>query len=88
VGNLEGKKPVGTSRRSWVNIIKVDLTEIEFGYIGRTDLAQDRDWWSVLVNIVINISVPYNVGKFLSSSITDDFSARFRSMKLVSLLNS
>jgi hypothetical protein len=37
-------------------------------------LAQDRDQWSTLVNMVMNLRVPYNVGKFLSSSAIDSFS--------------
>jgi hypothetical protein len=30
-------------------------------------LAQDRDQWMTLVNTVMNLQVPENVGKFLSS---------------------
>jgi hypothetical protein len=30
-------------------------------------LAQDRDLWESLVNTVMNLWVPLNVGKFLSS---------------------
>jgi hypothetical protein len=31
------------------------------------DMAQERDQWRALVNTVMNIRVPYNVRKFLSS---------------------
>jgi hypothetical protein len=30
-------------------------------------LAQHRDQCTVLVNMVLNFQIPYNVGKFLSS---------------------
>jgi hypothetical protein len=32
----------------------------------RIDLAQDRDQWRALVDMIMNHQVPYNVGKFLS----------------------
>jgi hypothetical protein len=43
----------------------MDLREIGWGAIGFTDLAQDRDQWRALVNMIMNLRVPQNVGKFL-----------------------
>jgi hypothetical protein len=40
------------------------------------DVAQDRDHWRFLVNTAMNLRVPYNVGKFLSSCTTGGFSRR------------
>jgi hypothetical protein len=58
VGKPEGKRPLGTPRRRWVDTIKMDLREI--GWDGRDwiELAQDRDQWKVLVNTVKNLWVP------------------------------
>jgi hypothetical protein len=38
--------------------IKKDLRGIEWGGGDRIDIAQDRDQWRALVNMVINLRVP------------------------------
>jgi hypothetical protein len=45
----------------------MDLREIGWGGMDWIDLAQERDQWRALVNTVMNLLVPQNVGKFLSS---------------------
>jgi hypothetical protein len=55
VGTPGGKRPLGRPRRRWVDNIKMDLREIEWGGMDWIDLAQDRDQWSPFVNTVINI---------------------------------
>jgi hypothetical protein len=57
VGKPEGKTPLGRPRRRWVNNIKMDLREIGWGGMGCINLAQDRDKWRALVNMVINFRV-------------------------------
>jgi hypothetical protein len=57
-----------------VDNIKMDLREIEWDGMGWIDLAQDRDQWKALVNTVMNLRVPLNAGKFLSSCTNSSFS--------------
>jgi hypothetical protein len=76
VGMPEGKRPLGRLRRRWFGNVKTDLREIEWGGMDWIDLAQDRDQWRAFVNAVMNLRVPQNVGKFLSSCTGGDFSRR------------
>jgi hypothetical protein len=57
VGKPEGKRPLGRSRRRWVDIIK-DLREIGWDDIDWIVLAQDRDQWGALVSMVMDLRVP------------------------------
>jgi hypothetical protein len=43
VGMLEGKRPLGSPRPKWVDNIKMDLREIEWGGMDWIDPAQNRD---------------------------------------------
>jgi hypothetical protein len=56
----------------------MDLREIGWGGMDWIDLARDINQWRALVNTVINLRVPQNFGKFLSSCATVDFSRRTR----------
>jgi hypothetical protein len=52
------KRPLGIPRRRWVDNIKIDLREIGWDGVDSIDMAQDRDWWRALVNMVLNFRVP------------------------------
>jgi hypothetical protein len=58
VGRPEGRRPLGSPRRRWVNNIKIGLREVEWGDMDSIDLAQDRDQWRDFVNTVMNLRVP------------------------------
>jgi len=58
VGNLEEKRPIGRTRRRWVDNIKMDLQEVGCGGKDWIELAQDKDRWRALVNAVMNFRVP------------------------------
>ena len=58
VGKPEGKSPHRRSRRRWEDNIKMDLQEVGCGGMDCIELAQDRDRWWVLVNVVMKLWVP------------------------------
>jgi hypothetical protein len=58
VGKPEGKRPLGRPRSRWMGKIKIDFRETERDGMHWIDLAQDRDKWRALVNMVMNIQFP------------------------------
>jgi hypothetical protein len=47
VGNPQGKRPLGKPRSRWEDI-RINLSEIGWGIVDWTHLAQDRDKWRPL----------------------------------------
>ena len=43
---------------NWEDNIKMDLQEVRCGGMNWIDLAQDRDRWWALVNVVMDLLVP------------------------------
>jgi len=58
VGKLEGERPLARPRHRWEDNIKMGLQETECGGVVWIDLAEDRDRWRALVNVVMNLRVP------------------------------
>jgi hypothetical protein len=59
VGIPEGKRPLRRPRRKWVDNIRIDLGEVDWGDVDSIGLAQDRrNRWRALVNSVLNLRVP------------------------------
>jgi hypothetical protein len=50
VGKPEGMRPLGRPRHKWIDIVKMDLSEIELSVVDWIDLSQDRYRWRALVN--------------------------------------
>ena len=67
VGKPEGKRPLVRPRRRWDDNIKMDLQKVASGVMDWIALAQDRDRWRALVNAVMNLQVPLNMGNILTS---------------------
>jgi hypothetical protein len=57
MGKPEGKRPLGRPRCIWEDGIRMDLRGIGWGNVDWIQLAQDRDWWQALVNMVMNLRV-------------------------------
>ena len=58
MGKPEGRRSLGTPRRSWEDKTTIDLQGVGCGGVDWIELAQDRDRWRVLVNAVMNLGVP------------------------------
>ena len=58
VGKPEEKRPLGRPRRRWEDNIKMDLQEVGGGRGDWMELAQDRDRWRALVDMVRDFRVP------------------------------
>jgi hypothetical protein len=58
VAKSEGRRPLGTPIRRWVDNIKIDVREKGWGGMDWVKLAQDRDQWRALVKTVMNLRLP------------------------------
>jgi hypothetical protein len=58
VRKAEGKIPLRRPVIRWENNIKMDLIGIEWKVVNWVHLAQERDQWRVVVNMVIKFWVP------------------------------
>jgi hypothetical protein len=54
VGNAEGERPLGRTKRRRVGNVKTDLRKIGWDGMDYIDLAENRDQWRALVNTVMN----------------------------------
>jgi hypothetical protein len=63
VGKPERRRPLRRPRSRLVDDIKIDLGEMVW-----TGVVQDWQQWGSLVNALMNIPVPSNSRKFLSSA--------------------
>jgi hypothetical protein len=55
VGKPERKRPLGRRRRKWEDKSLMDFQEVGYGSMDWIGLAQDRDSWRALLNVVMNI---------------------------------
>jgi hypothetical protein len=55
VGKPEEMRSLRRPVHIWENNIKMDLREIRLEGVDWIHLAQDRDWWWVDVNMVMNL---------------------------------
>jgi len=58
VGKSEGKRPLRRPRRRWEDNIKMDLQKVGYGGMDCMELAQYRERWRAILNVVMNLRVP------------------------------
>ena len=76
MGKPEGKRPLGRPRHKWEDNIKMNLQEVGCEGMGWIYVAQHWDRWRTLVSAVMNLWVPQNAGKLLTSCEPVSFSRR------------
>jgi hypothetical protein len=57
VGKPEGKRQLRRPSCTWIDNIKMDLGEKEWGVVGSIGLAQDRYNWRARVKAVLNLEI-------------------------------
>jgi hypothetical protein len=70
MGKPDGKRLLRRPRHKWVENIKMNLGEIEWGVIEWIGLHQDMNKWRALVDSVMNLQVSKNAGKFSTGYTT------------------
>ena len=61
----EGQRPVRTPRHRWEHNIKMDLQEAGYEDMDWSNVAQDRDRWWAIVNVIMNLRGSIKFGEFL-----------------------
>jgi hypothetical protein len=54
---VQGKSPLGRTRRRWRDNIRMDLQGEERGGLNWIELALDRERWRIIVYFVLNLGV-------------------------------
>ena len=67
MGRPDGNRTFGKPVRRWEDNSKLDLQDVGWESMAWIDLAQKRDRWWALVNVVMNLRVPQKVEYFLTS---------------------
>ena len=57
MGKPEGKRPIGSPRRTWEDNIKKGLQVVECGVVDFIYLVQERDRLQACVNAAMNLRV-------------------------------
>jgi hypothetical protein len=65
VGKPEGKRPLGRPGLRWENNTGMDIQEVGWG-MDWIDLAQDRDRWLALENVVMNLMLLISMNLLVS----------------------
>ena len=66
-GKPEGSRPFERPRHRWKDNIKMEFQVVGWRGMDHIDLVQDRDRWWALLNVVMNLQVPWNVRELLAS---------------------